>query len=211
MNRRAMNRRALRRQIKERRAAIKARQAAVRKQAAQTPAARAARARRRRILLLILLLLLLLTRCMADEALPTLRLGVGAPPSKPAVVASQAPPSRAPAPAKKPRRRLKRIKTPARERWQTPPPRPAPWLATFRMQVSARSPRLARCFEGQREPGALRWQATVDPATGGVSDQRFDTRLAAPTDRCLRAVLADPPYRLTGGAGAVPITLLIEF
>jgi GGDEF domain-containing protein len=70
---------------------------------------------------------------------------------------------------------------------------------------------LSPCFEGQTEPGALRWQATVDPATGVVSDQRFDTRLDTPTARCLRAALANPPYRLEGGTGPVPITMLIEF
>ncbi|MFL5320118.1 MAG: hypothetical protein ACJ790_10725, partial [Myxococcaceae bacterium] len=51
---------------------------------------------------------------------------------------------------------------------------PAPsWLDDFRLQVSARSPRLAECFKGSDRPGALRWTAAVNAESGTVSDHEL--------------------------------------
>jgi hypothetical protein len=103
--------------------------------------------------------------------------------------------------------------------YATPPPDPMPWIASFRLQVSARSPRLAACFVGAPRPGALKWTASVEPGTGRVSDHTLEPALesdplTAEQKACLLAVLSDPPYRLAvEGARATPsrVSVAIEF
>jgi len=102
-----------------------------------------------------------------------------------------------------------------------PPERVAPplWLASLRIQVAARSPRLAECFEGTARPGTLRWSVAVDPEHGVVSDPAVEPTLAGQDlsnaqRRCVLGVLADPPYQLaTGDEPATParVALVIEF
>jgi hypothetical protein len=94
-----------------------------------------------------------------------------------------------------------------------------PWIASFRMQVAARSPRLGGCFVGVAQPGALKWTTSVEPVAGVVSDDALEPTLSsAPLTRaqraCVLAVLADPPYRLAAGEQrSTPsrVALVIEF
>lgn len=100
------------------------------------------------------------------------------------------------------------------------PGRTAPWLSAFRMQVAARGPRLGSCFEGSREPGALRWSAAIDPGSGVVSEHTLtplqeSVALRAPQKRCLLEVLSKPPYALPDVAAteATPrrVSIVVEF
>lgn len=94
------------------------------------------------------------------------------------------------------------------------------WLDAFRLQVAARSPRLAECFQGTDHPGALRWATAVNPDSGAVSDQSFEP-IGASIDLtreqkvCLSRVLASPPYKVvtTPTDKALPnrVSLIIEF
>jgi len=85
--------------------------------------------------------------------------------------------------------------------------------------VAARSPRLARCFEGTERPGALRWTASYDPHTGAVADHRFEPVLAgamllAAQRECLVGTLASPGYRPTeqaGSSGPLRVSMVLEF
>jgi hypothetical protein len=89
----------------------------------------------------------------------------------------------------------------------------------YRLQVAARSPRLARCFQGAGRPGALRWTASVNPTRGEVSDHQLQpigggAELRREQRECLLEALSSPPYRLTApGAPALPdrVGLVIEF
>ncbi|HCH65985.1 MAG TPA: hypothetical protein DFR83_24500 [Deltaproteobacteria bacterium] len=94
-----------------------------------------------------------------------------------------------------------RVPTSARPSMPVPEPDALPWLASFEMQVAARSPRLAACFEGTRRPGALRWTARVEATTGVVSDHVLEPvlqteALSARLRGCLVDVLSAPPYVL---------------
>lgn len=83
----------------------------------------------------------------------------------------------------------------------TVPPAPPTWLVAFRLQVSARSPRLAECFVGAARPGRLHWTATVEPNSGAIGTQTIEPQLrtSSLTARemdCVTEVLGSPPYRL---------------
>lgn len=103
----------------------------------------------------------------------------------------------------------------ARPTYELEAPAPPPWLASLRVQVAARTPRLARCFEGAALPGALKWTAAF--AAGRPSDQRLTplastTSLPAARRACVLKVLSTPGYRLPdGGAGVARVSLVIEF
>lgn len=196
----------LRRELEARKAAIRAQIAAKRPPKTQ---------KKRRWPWLLLLLLLLLIRC-EEEPPPPPSPGVAAPGSKSVKTAASVPSA---APVKnraKPRRaRLRGIKVKKRRTFEKAPPKPATWLPAFRLQVAARSPRMARCFEGQPEPGAIEWTTGVDPETGVTADHAFEVIggglvLGKEMKRCLTAVLTTPPYGLRG-EGAARVTLLIEF
>ena len=111
------------------------------------------------------------------------------------------------------------MKTIDRPSLESEPVPALPWLDAFRLQVSARSPRLAQCFVGADRPGRLRWRAAVEPGRGLVSDQEVEPLLiqdALTTEQkdCVVAVLADPPYRLDPGDGpSTPsrVSMVIEF
>ncbi|MFT5586748.1 MAG: hypothetical protein ACI9VR_004350 [Cognaticolwellia sp.] len=168
------------------------------------------RKRRSRLLLLALLLLLLLvSRCNCVEDLQPAQ-GPSAPVPELTIEPSTPP---EPLPIRLP---IKRIERPA---FETKAMDPLPWLASFRLQVSARSPRLADCFVGAERPGRLRWNAAVDPVRGQVSEQRlepvsaWDTLTQEQTD-CVKGVLAEPAYTLDhGGAPSTPsrVSMVIEF
>jgi len=99
------------------------------------------------------------------------------------------------------------------------PPATPPWLAAFRMQVAARSPRLAQCFIGANRPGRLRWTTTVEPAHGAVSEHVVEPtlqgdELTATERACALKALSTPPYRLEGGdTRTTPsrVSLVLEF
>lgn len=217
---RRLKKRAAKRALKAQRAALKARlaeeKAAIRAQvAAHRPRRRSLR--RRLILLLILILLWLLLRSCDCTSPP----GEAKPPipdAAPIVVVVDAglvPDARPP-----PRRRKRgRIKPRNRPAFVNQTPANQSWLTRFRMQVSARSPKLARCFEGAEQPGALKWTAAVDIPRGMVSDQSIEPILAGASlskarRLCLEGILKSPPYRLPSPptrAGSSRVSLIIEF
>lgn len=105
-----------------------------------------------------------------------------------------------------------------RDRPEYPPavPVPVPWLDAFRMQVSARSPRLARCFVGTEQPGRMKWTTSVVPAEGAVSEHDLEPVLAtreltAAERACVLEVLSEPAYTLIGADGPSRVSLVIEF
>lgn len=209
----------LRRRTKEIRAALAERQDALRERMESIPAVRRERDRRRRqrlMGLLLILLLLLVVRCDCEN------------PPEPAPPPATQPAPEPPPPPKKPVVKvISNPKPPIRDRSKTqrratfePETRPQPsWLDDFRLQVAARGPRLARCFEGSERPGALRWTASVNAGTGAVSDHELermglDGALAGEQKDCVVGVLSNPVYRLRGDkAQALPerISIAVEF
>lgn len=202
---------------------------------ARIEAAKAERRRRRRkraikLILFLILLWLLLRRC--DTGLVFVPLIVPVP-GVAKSVATAGPTSTAPARrrARAKSKRLRRVKTVPRAVYAPKPAGPAPWLSALRLQVAARSPRLARCFEGLGEPGALTWTMSLDPASGVASDHAFEPRSGGALNKkaraCLTAVLSAPPFSLGAegagvaegveGAGVVEgaartrVSLVIEF
>lgn len=154
------------------------------------------------------LLLLLLLRC---RELPP-----QAPPEAPPQAAAPAGPAASPPAPVPPAARVARRDRPD---YANVAPEPLPWLASFRLQVAARSPRLAECFVGASRPGALKWTAAVEPSRGRVSDQTLEPTLSSDaltsTQRdCVLDALSEPPYRLEAGeARSTPsrVALVIEF
>lgn len=171
---------------------------------------------RRRLALLVAILILLLLRldCSCEPA--------PAPPVEPIVK----PP---PDPKPKPRRnRPLRAKKPTfegkvdksdRGAMEIEPPPPPSWLGQFRLQVAARSPRLASCFEGNERPGALRWSALVHAKSGKVTESIIEpafrgATLDAQQSKCLIDGLTASPYNLTEpGDQAAPrrVSIIFEF
>lgn len=100
-----------------------------------------------------------------------------------------------------------------------PSPPATPWVDALRVQVAARGPRLAACFEGVARPGVLRWTAAVNPADGAVSESALDVgtvgaALTAAQRACVLAVLADPPFRLDAASAPstpVRVAMVLEF
>jgi hypothetical protein len=97
-------------------------------------------------------------------------------------------------------------------------PQSPAWLDDFRMQVAARSPRLALCFKGADRPGALRWNVAVNPESGAVSDHLFEpigaADLLATQRDCIQKVLSTPGYHVENAEkSSLPtrVSLVIEF
>lgn len=170
---------------------------------------------KRRLLLLALLLLLLLLRecsCEAPEPAPP-----PPPPPRAEEEVTEPEPVVRPPPQKPPiRKRTAKRDRPAYEGTAS---RKATWIDAFRLEVSGRSVRLSACFEGVERPGAVKWGAAIDPATGKVSDQSLEPTASTVdlTERqqtCLEQVLSNPPYRLaTERISATPkrVSLVLEF
>lgn len=172
--------------------------------------ARRRRWRRRALIAALLLLLLLLHRCECGPApriepelaaVVTLDAGVKRVPKRPALKATK-----------------EGLAAKPRASWETGAQLGPAWLDEFRMQVSARSPRLAHCFTGSERPGALRWSVALNPETGAVSDQDLEPLGAAEPNakqrECLQKALADPKYHIAAADRlSVPsrVTLMIEF
>ncbi len=112
-----------------------------------------------------------------------------------------------------------RIKRKPRPSFEGQPPPVLPWIAAFRMQVAARSPRLAECFVGTERPGRLKWTTSVEPNKGLVGEHTLEPMLL--TDElgrkereCVLEVLSNPAYRLDAGEErSTPsrVGLVIEF
>ncbi len=112
--------------------------------------------------------------------------------------------------------RIERLDRPS---YANKPLEPLPWLAAYRLHVTARSPRLAACFVGAQRPGTLRWSASVEPTRGRVGDQTIEPTLASDAltrqqRDCVFQVLSDPPYELeSAGERSTParVGMVIEF
>ena len=95
----------------------------------------------------------------------------------------------------------------------------ASWLDEFRLQVAARSPRLAQCFTGSERPGALRWSVALNPSSGVVADHELepvgvDPGMKETQRECIEQVLSNPAYRLkaaTEDSVSRRVSLVIEF
>ena len=214
-----MTPRELRRAFRERRAELRRSllEARGRARAAVDQQPQVKRERRRRNLrralgLVLLALLLSFIRCDCQ------------PP--PAPVASQPPatPDAAvprPPVVAKPKPKPLQAQVPQRPRaiYEASPQAPAGWLQELRLQVAARSPRLAECFTGAQGPGALRWAASLNPESGVVSDHELvvvgtGEQLPRAQRECLIKVLSTPRYWLVGApAGTAPdrVGMVIEF
>ena len=167
-----------------------------------------------KLLLLTLLIALLLRNCNCDK------------PPLPENSAKQIQPLPTPKIIKKEikkkfsRKPLKgKIKPRKRPKYKNEPSNKKAWLANFRLQVAARSPRLAKCFEDAQHPGALKWVAAVEPVQGVVFDQTFEpilgnADLTKAEQKCLKKVLTEPPYNLKAEKEtSVPsrVGIVIEF
>jgi hypothetical protein len=111
-------------------------------------------------------------------------------------------------------------RTPRRDRpdFENKPADPLKWIDAFRLQVAARSPRLAECFVGADQPGTLKWTVSVEPGSGKVSDHVLEPTLGSADltseqRACVLGVLSDPPYRLEVAERSTPsrIGMAIEF
>lgn len=96
-------------------------------------------------------------------------------------------------------------------------PTPVTWLSAFRMQVSARSTRLAACFVDADQPGKLTWTSTVNATSGQVANSDVEPfldsdELSMAERTCVMEVLSSPPYALpSGGPATERVSLIIEF
>ena len=66
-----------------------------------------------------------------------------------------------------------RIEPQQRPQYKSEMPSKKRWLRTLRLQVAARSPRLAKCFVGIKAPGAIKWSATIAVDSGRVDGGRW--------------------------------------
>jgi len=114
---------------------------------------------------------------------------------------------------------MDRIERQDRPEFRSEPPREVVWTRSFRLQVAARGPRLAACFEGMERPGRLKWSTAVEPVEGRVSDHQLEPMLltqgvTSQEEACVLDVLSDPPYRIDadeGSSGPTRVSLVIEF
>ena len=112
-----------------------------------------------------------------------------------------------------------RIRPRPRPDFTPPAPKQLDWIGDFRLQVAARSTRLATCFEGVTDPGALKWTTSVEPVEGTVAEHGLEpmllsAELSAVQRACVLEVLSSPTYRLTPGEEpSTPsrVSLVIEF
>jgi len=216
-----VNRRELRAQMRiRRRAAAQAMaeaRARARAAADRNPAirrARRAKRLRRAVTAAVVLALLLLIHCECGPA---------APPEPVVAVQQKAPPpveKKKPPPAPpRPGKLSAKLEPQRRPAFVGQGVATPPWVDEFRLQVSARSPRLAKCFVGVDRPGALRWVSSVNPTSGAVSDHEFEpiglgAELSPAQRECVTAVLSSPPYHLgETSPDALPnrVSLVIEF
>ncbi|WP_257450426.1 hypothetical protein [Archangium lipolyticum] len=188
----------LRRRKKELRRSAELMRRAARERVEQVPSVRREKRRRRirrAVTIAALLLLAMLVRC---ECAPS----PSAPPPEPVVnPAPEVKPKKPAPPASKPKAFSDRMERQRRGSYQNEAQISPSWLDDFRLQVAARSPRLAQCFSGTDRPGALRWTAAVNAASGSVSDHALELvgtggDLSGKQRDCVLGVLSSPGYRL---------------
>jgi hypothetical protein len=191
-------RRELRQRKKELRHSVERMRRAARERVEQLPAVQREKKRRhtrRAVTIAALLLLAMLVRCECEPPPP-------APPPEPVVEpAPEVKPKKPAPPASKPKAFSDRMERQRRGRYQNEAQTSPGWLDDFRLQVAARSPRLAQCFSGTERPGALRWTAAVNAASGSVSDHALELvgtggSLSGKQSDCVQGVLSSPGYRL---------------
>ncbi len=191
-------RREMRRRKKElRRSAVLMRRTA-RAQMDQVPAVRRERRRkrlRRAATIAALLLLAMLMRCECEQPPPP------PPPEARVEAKEEVKPKAPPPPASKAKPFADRIGRQARGKYQNGEQTSPSWLDDFRLQVAARSPRLAQCFSGTDRPGALRWTTAVNEESGAVSDHGLElvgtgADLSSKQRDCVLSALASPGYRI---------------
>ena len=215
-------RRALARKVKARRKGLrttldKRRRAANAELRRRRAAAGKAPQRRRRrwwwavvVALLLLLLLLRDCSCTPIEAPVVAEVSAPAAPVEPEPV-EVAPAARPPATG--------RIQRRDRPSFENELLAPLPWLAAYRMQVSARSHRLAECFVGAQRPGTLKWTASVEPGRGHVTEQTLEPTLQSDEltrqqRLCAFEVLSNPAYQLESRderSTPIRVGMVIEF
>lgn len=215
--------RAQQRALRERLRAQLAAQLAAQRQSPLFRKAEERRQRRRRRWLiaglLAALLLLLLARCECEDP--------PAPPLPDVIEPEVESASEPPPPVRKPPRPRPlegTIDQSARDTLKVDATTPPSWLPQFRLQVAARSRRLATCFNGVEKPGALRWTALVHPRSGRVSESELEpvfrgVELSQSQHDCLVKGLSDPPFRLDLPSGAASdeessgrrVSLIFEF
>jgi hypothetical protein len=191
-------RRELRQRKKELRRSVELNRRAARERVEQLPSVRREKRRRRirrAVTIAALLLLAMLVRCECAPPPPV-------PPPEPVVKpALEVKPKKPAQPASKPKAFSDRMERQRRGSYQNEAQTSPSWLDDFRLQVAARSPRLARCFSGTERPGALRWTAAVNAASGSVSDHVLELvgtggDLSGKQRDCVQGVLSSPGYRL---------------
>lgn len=211
----------LRQRRGEVRRALSQAQQQARERAGRNPVLQRAREQRRRrrqlALAVILVLLALLSQCECERPGPAVPKTVE--PEAPVIlVPPPKPPAPKPAKVKRPPLRAASEQV-QRGSLDTQARGAPPWLEEFRMQVSARSPRLARCFNGAERPGALRWTVSLNPMSGTASEHEFEpvgqgAEISREQQRCLVLALSSPVYRVAGRRGEAlleRLSLVIEF
>jgi hypothetical protein len=161
---------------------------------------------------IVAIVLLLLSDCSCGEGVVEVVEVVVEEPVETEPVPEEVPVVRSP-PSKL---RMQRLDRPE---YKSEVPEVLPWVASFRLQVQARSPRLAACFVGAQRPGRLKWTAAVEPGDGRVSDQTLeptieDQALTKEQRSCVIGVLSEPPYNLEiGDERSTPsrVGMVIEF
>ena len=162
------------------------------------------------IALIIVLLLLLLSRCECD---PVEDEGPAGPDAAVVVVDT---PEIVPEALTSGKGRTQKTKRPA---LKVEPPPPPPWLDQFRLQVAARSPRLATCLNGNERPGAMRLSGLVHAKSGRVTAAVVEpvfrgSSLSERQLECLVKELTTQSYRLdepNPSAAARRVSLIFEF
>ncbi|MFE8598210.1 hypothetical protein [Archangium violaceum] len=209
-------RRELRQRKKELRRSVELMKRAARERVEQHPSVQREKRRRRirrAVTIAALLFLAMLVRC---ECQPP-----PVPPPEPVVkpAPAEVKPKKPELPASKPKAFSERMKRQRRGNYQNEAQTSPSWLDDFRIQVAARSPRLAQCFSGTERPGALRWTAAVNAASGSVSDHALEPvgtggELSGKQRDCVQGVLSSPGYRLKPGQKQdLPgrVSIVIEF
>ena len=159
----------------------------------------------------LLLLLWLLAQDCATESIPKTFAPETIPKTSPSPQAIIEKTSQRPAvPASVPPKRRPNLNV-------KPPPQPV-WFEEFQRQVSARSPLMAKCAEGARAPGLLRWSGSVNPSSGIISEQVIESvnanqALTETQQKCILRALGTLPFKLRdpGDGQARRIRLILEY
>jgi hypothetical protein len=179
--------------------------------ASENPIVQNAKKKRRiqRLLIVVLLLLLLFIRCDCGPGLESAKPDAGIDAGLVSI------PDAGTVKTTRPLRG--QVRPVLRPPLEMPAPLAPKWLDAFRIQVAARSARLAQCFDGAQRPGAIRWSCSMNSKTGVTSDHEFESVADSDVNlnnQCLIQVLSKPPYGFTGiDTAEMPgrVSIVIEF